>query len=338
MSIHNHKTKYPTGKLLTLEISSKLLKNNPLNDPHDRKVHVYCPYGFENSTEKLPVIYYLAAYTNSGLGVVNWKAFDENLCERMDRLIAEHKIGPTYVVIPDCFTSLGGNQYLDSNAIGNYASFIHHELIPFVESKLPVKTDSSNRALVGKSSGGFAALRFAMDFPGFWGAVACQSGDCGFDILYKRDFPAVANVLSQYKYDIQHFLKRFWKAKKHHGSDILTLMMICMAASYDGDEAEIELPFDLKTCEINPMKWQKWLANDPVQLVDSNKEALKQLNGLFIDCGFRDQYMIHYGSRQLIKQLEKHKIKHIYEEFNGTHSGIDYRLDVSLPFLYEKIQ
>jgi len=26
-------------------------------------------------------------------------------------------------------------------------------------------------------------------------------------------------------------------------------------------------------------------------------------------------------------------VPHRYEEFDGTHSGIDFRLDVSLPFL-----
>jgi hypothetical protein len=28
-----------------------------------------------------------------------------------------------------------------------------------------------------------------------------------------------------------------------------------------------------------------------------------------------------------------HGVEHRYEEFDGTHSGIDQRMDVSLPFL-----
>jgi len=175
-----------------------------------------------------------------------------------------------------------------------------------------------------------------MDFPGFWGAIANQSGDAGFDVLYQRDFPTVANVLTNYKGDINHFIKRFWKAKKTHGTDILTLMMICMAATYD-PQNEIELPFDLETCEIKPERWQNWLNADPVNLVQYNIKALQQLNGLFMDCGFRDQFMIHFGMRRLSRQLEKYNIDHTYQEFNGTHSSIDYRLDISLPFLYKKI-
>lgn len=338
MSIYNHKQSYPKGSLVQFEIASELLKDNPLQDPHERTVYVYLPAGFDDNQQALPVMYYLAAYTNSGLGMVSWRAFGESLTERLDRLIAEEKMGPTCVVMPDCFTCLGGNQYIDSPAIGMYASFIHQELVPVIETNFNIKKGQNHRAVLGKSSGGFAAMRFAMDFPGFWGAIANQSGDAGFDVLYQRDFPTVANVLANYKGDIHHFIKRFWKAKKTHGSDILTLMMICMAATYDPQEGEIVLPFDLNTCEIKQSNWQNWLAADPVNRVKNSVDALQKLNGLWMDCGFRDQYMIHYGMRRLSQQLEKYQIEHTYEEFNGTHSGIDYRLDSSLPFLYDKIK
>ena len=121
------------------------------------------------------------------------------------------------------------------------------------------------------------------------------------------------------------------------GSHILAMMHLCMAASYDPTEGTIVLPFDLNTCELNESRWAQWLSHDPLQKVALNVDKLKCLNGLFMDCGFRDQYYIHYGMRQLSKKLEKYQIEHTYLEFNGTHSGIDYRLDESLPFLYEKI-
>ena len=60
---------------------------------------------------------------------------------------------------------------------------------------------------------------------------------------------------------------------------------------------------------------------------------LRTLRGIFIDCGWRDQYRMHYGSRLLSQRLAEHRVPHVYEEFDGTHSGIDYRMDRSLPFL-----
>jgi predicted esterase len=68
------------------------------------------------------------------------------------------------------------------------------------------------------------------------------------------------------------------------------------------------------------------------------KKNLKTLKGIFIDCGWRDQFHIHYGSRQLSQVLQEAGVKHRYEEFNGTHSGVDHRLDTSLAFLAKKLR
>ena len=57
------------------------------------------------------------------------------------------------------------------------------------------------------------------------------------------------------------------------------------------------------------------------------------MRGIYIDCGWRDQYHIHYGSRILSRRLTEADIRHAYQEFDDDHSDIDYRMDVSLPFL-----
>ena len=56
-----------------------------------------------------------------------------------------------------------------------------------------------------------------------------------------------------------------------------------------------------------------------------------------MDCGNRDQYNIHFGMRRLSRELNSLGIDHIYEEFDGTHSKIDHRLDRSLSYLYQHI-
>jgi hypothetical protein len=40
----------------------------------------------------------------------------------------------------------------------------------------------------------------------------------------------------------------------------------------------------------------------------------------------------------LSRALEKAGIVHHYEEFDDDHSDIDYRMDVSLPYLYRALQ
>lgn len=327
------------GRLVPLPVDSRLLADNPLGDPALREHPVYLPPGYEESDQAYPVIYYLAAYTNSGAAVGNWRGFGESLVERLDRLIESGQMGPAVVVAPDCFTRLGGNQYVDSIGVGQYASFLLHELVPAVEARFRVKSGPASRALMGKSSGGFGALHLAMAQPGQWGAVACQSGDCHFDWVYRADFPKAAGVLAKYE-SPDHFVEAFWDKHAPAGSDFATLMVCCLAASYDPDPEEpqkIRLPFCSRTLELDADRWAAWLAFDPIRRVSEAAPALKSLKGLYLDCGNRDQYHIHFGSRLLSERLKDAGVHHHYEEFDGTHSGIDWRLDESLPYIYRAI-
>lgn len=44
------------------------------------------------------------------------------------------------------------------------------------------------------------------------------------------------------------------------------------------------------------------------------------------------------GSRMLSKRLRECGIAYRYEEFDDNHSGIDYRMEFSLPFLYRALK
>ena len=99
--------KEQTGTVNRLIHESEVLKGNPWGDPAVRQVAVYTPPGYEEG-EKYPLFVDLVGYTGSGLAHVNWKNFGYNVPERLDRLIADGKMGPAVCVFPDCFTSVGG--------------------------------------------------------------------------------------------------------------------------------------------------------------------------------------------------------------------------------------
>ena len=67
---------------------------------------------------RFPVLFHLASFTNSGRATTAWRNFDENVPERAARLIHERKLGPVIIAFPDCFTAFGGNQYVNSSAVG----------------------------------------------------------------------------------------------------------------------------------------------------------------------------------------------------------------------------
>lgn len=126
--------KGPSSTLVVLEHVSSILKDNPLGDPHVRKLGVWLPPGYDESGNKrYPVLYDFVGFTGSGLAHTNWKPFGDNVPESAARLIHEKKMGPVILVLPDCFTALGGNQYINSSALGNYADYLTREIIPFVD-------------------------------------------------------------------------------------------------------------------------------------------------------------------------------------------------------------
>ncbi len=357
------------GTVVVLEHTSGVLRDNPLGDPHVRKLAVWLPpqYDTVRGKRRFPVFYDLAGYTASGLAHTNWKAFSENVPERAARLIHGQKMGPAIIVFPDCFTALGGNQYINSSAIGNYADYLTREIIPFVDREFRTLAKRDHRGCFGKSSGGYGAIIHAMKYAKYWGAIANHSGDAYFDFLYKPDWPNTLNELARYRvpkrmagaYDarreagrkglargfddgrIKRFLAAVWKKEKLSLKEGHCLMNVCMAATYDPDPKAplgFGVPFNLESGELLDERWKKWLAHDPLNLVDRYHRNLQLLRGIYMDCGWRDQYHIHYGMRILSQRLALAGIRHSYEEFDDDHSDIDYRLDVSLPFLYRALQ
>ncbi|MFL2546991.1 MAG: alpha/beta hydrolase [Candidatus Rariloculaceae bacterium] len=353
------------GRVVTVEHCSSILADNPLGDPHVRTHDVWLPPQYDAGSSRgpgrrFPVLFDLAAFTGSGKSHTNWRNFDENLPERAARLVYERKMRPCLIVFPDCFTSLGGNQYINSSAIGDYADYLTRELIPFVDGEFRTKASRDHRGCFGRSSGGYGAMLHGMKYPRYWGAIANHSGDAYFDFLYRCDWPNTLNTLASHRRRkrragsitvateergvdaglddgrVARFLADIWERSKLSGSEIHCLMNLAMAASYDPDPDApngFRLPFNLETGEIIPARWREWRKHDPINLVKRYRGNLESLRGIFIDCGWKDQYQMHFGSRILSKRLAAAGIAHRYEEFPDTHSGIDYRLDRSLPFL-----
>ena len=336
MTVVRQQADWPSGEVVHLDHQSQVLTGNPWGDPVNRKLSIYLPPGYSDQVAPYIALWDLAAFTNSGPGHLNWRHHGENVPQRIDRLIHQGKLPPVVVAFPDCYTSLGGNQYVNSASVGRYADYLVQELVPFLSGQINVIDNSSGRGVFGKSSGGFGAMSLAMNFPGIWGAVASHAGDVGFDLVYRPEFPVAASTLNACGGDIPKFLSRFWNNKRPGKADYSTLMTLAMAASYDADHhqpEQIRLPFSLKRCSLDEERWANWLAHDPLNMVGRHVKPLKSLKAFYFDAGNRDQYNIQFGSRHLAKKLEKLGIHHHYEEFDGTHSGMDWRLDISLPYI-----
>jgi enterochelin esterase family protein len=316
-------------------IGGDVLAGNPLGDPAVRRTPVLLPPGYRaDAGRRYPVLYALTGYTGRGPMMLNERSWGMNIQQRLDHLYAggmPHAI----VVLPDCFTRLGGSQYLNSPATGRYEDYLTQEIVQFVDSHYATIADSSGRGVFGKSSGGYGALIMGMRHADLFGAVACHSGDLAFDLCYKPDFPKAANALNKAG-GVEAWWREFEGKTKKGGSDIEVLMILAMAACYSPNAQAplgFDLPFDPYTCAVRDDVWARWLAWDPVEMVESTADALRSLRLLFVDCGTRDEYHLYYGARRLVQRLSALGIAHEHEEFDDGHMEIDYRYDVSLPKL-----
>jgi enterochelin esterase family protein len=327
-----------SGRVVIESFESSVLKGNRPGDPHVREVPVYLPPGYDTSSERYPVIYALTGFTGFGRTLLNRSAFSEALDQRLDRLIQTGRLRPAIVVMPDCFTRYGGSQYLDSEATGRYETHIIAELVPFIDSKYRTIPEAPQRAVMGKSSGGYGSLILGMRHPDVFGVVACHSGDMGFEYCYLPDFPPAMIQLETHG-GIRGFLEQFYKKPKKSSEDFLTLNVIAMAACYSPNpEAKphlFDLPFDLETGELLEDTWGRWLSWDPVRLVEEHESALRKLR-LFLDCGTRDEFRLYAGARIYSAKLKESGIEHVHEEFEDSHRELNYRYDRSLPWISEQ--
>lgn len=330
--------KSKTGKVVTHSFESKILKSNPLKDPFIRDVTVYLPPSYSKSNSKGYVtVFGVVGFGGTGKMAFNVDLLREPLDKRMDRLISTGKSGPMIIVMVDCFTHFGGNQYINSSATGRYEDYIIDEIVPFIDREYNV----SSRAIWGKSSGGYGSIVLGMRHPNVFSALADHSGDSAFEYCYPMDFPKALEDFREAR-GPKKWLERFWehpeeRREKFHQA----LNTFAMAAHYspnpESKELGVDLPFDVETGEFREDIWKKWLRWDPVRMVEKYKENLKKLKFIYIDCGYKDEFNLIWGARILHSKLDKMGIKHHYEEFNDGHMNIQYRYDRSLPLIHKAL-
>src|SRR5262252_9256690 len=217
----------PMGSVSRVIVESRALKSNMLGDPSERVVDVYVPAGHDG--RDLPLLVDLVGFTGSGLSHTNWAGFRENLPERLDRLIGEQHMPPVVVAFPDCFTRVGGNQYINSASVGAWEDFLLDEMLSAIERRFRCG-GAGRRGVFGKSSGGYGAITHALRHSDIWSAAACHSGDMGFELCYLPDMAAVLRALAGADNSIERWWQQLESAKKHPEGSFKVFNALAMAA------------------------------------------------------------------------------------------------------------
>jgi enterochelin esterase-like enzyme len=166
----------PHGDLRLVTLHSKALNS-------ERQMYVYTPPGYTDSSKPLPVLY---LYHGFGDTVGSWVA-QGRAPQILDNLLAEKKIEPMIVVIPDTETDVPDaiaenmpasdirKAFFPANAEAADRE-LTQDLIPYMKQHYRVRNDADGRAVAGLSQGGYQALVSGLSHLGTFGWVASFSG------------------------------------------------------------------------------------------------------------------------------------------------------------------
>jgi S-formylglutathione hydrolase FrmB len=305
-----------------LTLASEALRGNPLGDPHERPLFVWAPEG----DGPFPAVYVLNAHMRSGRSWFNVDPFERSFPEEVEALAPR-----CVVVLVDGWTSVGGSQWIDSDGIGRYGSYLA-EAVSLVDSRFGTVRSARGRGLQGKSSGGYGAIVNALLRPDLFGAAAAHAPDALFEVTQARGFAPAARALRERSY------AAFWEEFRglDSGETALLVELYACALAYSGGE----LPWRPETGEVVPEVLERWLAWDPVRLVAAHADALRGLRGLWLDAGNRDSYFLDAGaialrSACLEAGLPEERLR--FELFDGGHGGMSWRYPLSLAWLVEQL-
>ena len=164
------------GELRTLTYHSKALNS-------ERRAYVWTPPGYTGTGEPLPVLYFYHGFGDSGLSAID----QGRIPQIMDNLLAEGKIKPMLVVVPDTETDIPEavaenfppqerrKTFYPLNAKAADKELMN-DIIPLIDERFNVRKDADGRALAGLSQGGYQALVSGMNHLESFGWLATFSG------------------------------------------------------------------------------------------------------------------------------------------------------------------
>ena len=324
------------GHWQQLEVESEALRENPLGDPHVRPLWVWTPPGYDAVADRYPSVYVIQGMTGELEMWWNRISMRPTYPELVDRLAPE-----CVVVLVDAWTSLGGSQFVDSPATGNYHTYLCNDVVSFVDAHFRTLAASEHRGIAGKSSGGYGAMITPMLRPDVFGGLATHAGDALFEVCYQPEFGQCARSLrDEYSGSYERFWEDFRSRPAHSKeSDQWLINAYCMAACYSAQpDGTVELPFDTATGALNRDVFDRWLAWDPPRMVPRYAEALRGLHAIWIDAGTRDEYFLDLGAEAFRRELAEIGVTDIhFELFDGSHAFIEYRYPLALAYLAERL-
>jgi S-formylglutathione hydrolase FrmB len=318
-----------SGTVETRFIASAYLQNTG-GENTNRRISVYLPPGYDKSSKRYPVIYYLHGYMSNDSIYPAMKNI-------LDMAIAKNKIRPYILVIADNNTLFSGSFYSNSTLIGNFTDFEAKELVAYMDKNFRTIANRDARGIGGHSMGGYGALKIAMLYPDVFSSVYAMSPGL---LAFVKEFGPNSDSYKQLA-----AIKTKDELDKTYYPRVIAACARAWSPNPNKPPFYFDLPFNYigDSLVADTAVYEKWRANMPLYMIDKYASNLKKLKAIKLDWGRNDAPRFPVQCGMFSQELENHGIQHYAEEYIGTHVNkiwtTDGRvLDELLPFFNDYLQ
>ncbi len=311
-----------------LQINSQVLAKNKIGDSPRKHHYVF----FSRKIAPQMVVFHLAGYFGNGSYGFHQKTLEKTLPEQIIEMTRRRQIPSALHVFVDGMTAWGGSQFINSELFGAHSDHLQEEVVPLVQEVFTVPA-KHKWVLMGASSGGYGALHHVSVPKSRFHAAVAISPDSDFTTSLLPELYKASPQLREFKTvgDVQKAVQSGEFTKRKNFFD--TINTLAMTGCYSTlKNSTLQFPLNLQTGELVPSLWKKWLEKDPVVFLQKRARNLKGKK-IYLDVGIYDDFYLYFGARKIRQTLQKQKVRTVYNEFPGTHSGLHERKLKALTWL-----
>ena len=317
-----------TGTVIYQRFLASSIVGNPAGEDPMRRLTIYLPPGYSQSTQHYPVIYFLHGMYGNDSATMD----DLEINKLLDTAVSSKHIRPVIFVLPNSFTKYKGSFYTNSALTGKWADYIAKDVVDYVDKHFRTIPNKNSRGISGVSMGGNGALKMGMLYPDVFSCVYATT-------------PATLNWSDGINTSLDAF-KIISEAKSD--SDIFNnnaaTIMMDLARTYSPDlnkppfYADMPAYYIGDSLVIDTSVVNKWTQNFATHMIESHLAALRSLKAIKMDWGRNDAGRhVPVTCLEFSKKLEWYGITHFAEEYLGGHAehleGTDGRIYTEiLPF------
>ncbi len=310
----------PGARPVTVErikVHAQSLEGNLEGEPADRDVIVFLPPDYnKDKHRRFPVVYALHGFS---IGAEQWTR-EIHVPQTIEGAFAQGA-KEMIVVLPDSKTAYGGSMYSSSATTGDFARFIAHDLVAYIDAHYRTLPNRLSRGLVGHSMGGYGAARIGMQHPEVFGSLYIMSPCCMSPRPAGPPPGVEASKFEENEKQLEEAVAAMKSPADAADLPFFTKAQLASAAAWSPDPKNPPLYFDLpfKDGAPRPEIVAKWTANAPLAFVDQYIDNLREYTAIAMDVG--DQDGLRFDTEKLHAILDSYGIKNTFELYHGTHTS-----------------